>query len=319
MYSHIENKQHLLNKGLIKEINNMNLQQKITRFRAYQLGNAGSSFSYFDGTIFTLIEGRLTENSKPNVLFELEQAKKRNVDTLHITSWDNDHCRPNELKEILEELLPNKIQYPGYEPHTESGKTCLDYIQRYERFFLNKNKSVITNSISPNYLSSLKTANAGLGYSNILYHPKKIYENANDNSTVQFFRSGSFTLLSLGDVEKEEIADKIAMCSIASTQVDVMILAHHGADNGFTTDSFLKSIKPKVAICSSNYDNQFSHPKQEIRNLLYQNNIQLFTTKTGDVVIKSINHHNGEFEVFNLISDNDKISSNYKFKSKRIE
>ena len=297
----------------------MELKQKITRFRAYQLGNAGSSFSYFDGTTFTLIEGRLTENSKPNVEFELEQANKTTIDTLHITSWDNDHCRPNELKEILEQLLPNKIQYPGYEPHTDSGKTCLSYIQQYEKHFIDKAKNVSVNSVSPEYLKGLENANDGLGYSNIIYHPQKIYENANDNSTVKLFRSGSYTLLSLGDVEKQEIADKIANSSIAKTQVDVMILAHHGADNGFTTDKFLKAIKPRIAICSSNYDNQFSHPKQEIRDLLYQNDIRLFTTKTGDVVIKSINDHNGEFQVFNLISNNDKISSDYKFKSKRLE
>lgn len=297
----------------------MNLKQKITRFRAYQLGNAGSSFSYFDGTNFTLIEGRLTENSKPNVQFELEQANKRKIDILHITSWDNDHCRPNELKEILENLLPDKIQYPGYEPHTESGKTCLSYIKQYEKYFLDKPKNVSVDSYSPEYINGLENADDGLGYSNIIYHPRELYENANDNSTIKLFRSGSYTLLSLGDVEKEEIANKIANSSIAKTQVDVMILAHHGADNGFTTDKFLKAINPRIAICSSNYDNQFSHPKQEIRDLLYLNDIQLFTTKTGDVVIKSINDHIGEFQVFNLISNNDKISSEYKFKSKRLD
>ena len=297
----------------------MELKQKTTRFRAYQLGNAGSSFSYFDGTTFTLIEGRLTESSEPNVQFELEQAGKTKIDTLHITSWDNDHCRPNELKDILNNLQPNKIQYPGYEPHTDSGKTCLSYIKQYEKYFIDKPKNVNVKSVSPDYLNGLESANDGLGYSNIIYHPRKIYEQSNDNSTVKFFRSGSFTLLSLGDVEKEEIATNISGGTIIKTQVDIMILAHHGADNGFTTDKFLKAINPRIAICSSNYDNQFTHPKQAIRDLLYQNDIQLFTTKTGDVVVKSINDHNGEFQVFNLISNNDKISSDYKLKSKRLE
>ena len=297
----------------------MELKKKTTRFRAYQLENAGSSFSYFDGTRFTLMEGRLTENSQPNVLSELEQAGKTKIDTLHITSWDNDHCRPNELKDILNKLQPNKIEYPGYDPHTVSGKTCLSYIKQYEKYFIDKPKNVNTASVSPEYLNGLESADNALGYSNIIYHPRKIYEESNDNSTIKFFRSGSFTLLSLGDVEKEEIATNISRGTIIKTQVDVMILAHHGADNGFTTDKFLKAIKPRIAICSSNYDNQFSHPKQAIRDLLHQNEIQLFTTKTGDVVIKSINEHNGEFQVFNLISNNDKISSDYKLKSKRLE
>jgi competence protein ComEC len=42
-----------------------------------------------------------------------------------------------------------------------------------------------------------------------------------------------------------------------------MILAHHGADNGFTTKSFLAHIDPALAICSSDYDN----PREEIREL----------------------------------------------------
>ena len=105
---------------------------------------------------------------------------------------------------------------------------------------------------------------------------------------------------------------------IAKKQVDVMILAHHGADNGFTTDKFLKSIKPLMTVCSSNYDNQFEHPKQEIKDLLYENGIKNFTTKTGDVIVKSINQHNGEFCVINLISDNEAVSSVYNYKSKRL-
>jgi competence protein ComEC len=92
-------------------------------------------------------------------------------------------------------------------------------------------------------------------------------------------------------------------------EVDILILAHHGADNGFTTSKFLRSVKPKFAICSSNYDNQYEHPKKEIRELLYEFNIPIFTTKTGDVIISSTGNHVGDYEIKNLISSNDKISS----------
>ena len=127
-----------------------------------------------------------------------------------------------------------------------------------------------------------------------------------------------FNVLSLGDVESEDTAKKIMNRTIAKTETDVMILAHHGANNGFTTDKFLKAIKPRVAICTSNYDNKFEHPKDEIKQLLYDNDIKLFTTKTGDVIIKSINEHKGEFQVINLISDNETVSSKYIYKSKSI-
>lgn len=296
----------------------MELKAKNTRFRAYQLGNEGSSFSYCDGNTFTLIEARLTEKSEPSVMYELKQYNKTRVDVLHITSWDNDHCRPNELINILNKLRPKKIEYPGYKPHTDSGEESLKLINKYKKILDEKNDIIDAKSITPEFLESLESAN-GFGYSNILYHPDEIVDNSNDNSTVKLFRSGSFTLLSLGDVESEDTAKKIMNRTIAKTETDVMILAHHGANNGFTTDKFLKAIKPRVAICSSNYDNKFEHPKDEIKQLLYDNEIKLFTTKTGDVIIKSINEHKGEFQVINLISDNETVSSKYIYKSKRLK
>lgn len=47
-----------------------------------------------------------------------------------------------------------------------------------------------------------------------------------------------------------------------------MILAHHGADNGFTTKKFIEELNPSVAICSSNYDNEYDHPREEIRKIV---------------------------------------------------
>lgn len=296
----------------------MAILQKNTRFRAYQLGNAGSSFSYCDSSTFFLIEARLTEMSRPSLIHELSLYNKTHIDTLHITSWDNDHCSPSELIHIINDFRPSRIEFPGYEPSTDSGKESLRLIKKYETILKENNHRITLAKVTPEYISGLNNARNDFGYSNLLYHPKKNYDNSNNNSLVKLFRCGSFTVLSLGDVEAPEIADYIMSCGFAKTQVDVMILAHHGADNGFTTDKFIKAINPLVTVCSSNYDNQFEHPKQEIKDILYQNGIRSFTTKTGDIIIKSTNQHNGEFCVVNLISNNEAVSSSYNYKSKRL-
>lgn len=293
------------------------MEPKQTRFRAYQLGNDGSSFSYFDGTNFTLIEARLTELSQKSVINELKICGKNTIDVLHITSWDNDHCDPLELGHIFNHFRPTTIEYPSYSPKTDCGKESLDLINKYHAIREKNSHSTTIKTIGPDYINKLSNASAG-GHSNILYSPRKEYEKSNDNSTVKLFRSGSFTVLSLGDVESPEIADTLMSSNIAKTEVDVMILAHHGADNGFTTDKFLKTIKPKIAICSSNYDNEYDHPRDTIRELLYQNEIPIYTTKTGDVVLQSINGHKGEFEVINLVSNSEKVSSSKMHVSKRF-
>jgi competence protein ComEC len=81
-----------------------------------------------------------------------------------------------------------------------------------------------------------------------------------------------------------------------------MILAHHAADNGFTTKNFLAHLEPRLAICSSNYDNLYDHPRQEIRDLLHEQGVRLMTTKTGDVIVKSIGDHTGAYRAVNLVN-----------------
>jgi competence protein ComEC len=80
-----------------------------------------------------------------------------------------------------------------------------------------------------------------LAFRDELYHPHWIDESClNNNSTVKFFRRGSFNLLSLGDVESADISARLRQDKYLSRETDVMILAHHGADNGFTNKSFLE-------------------------------------------------------------------------------
>lgn len=284
----------------------MNYKALNTRFRAYQVGNEGSSFSYFDGSSFTLIEARLTDTNIPSIVNELKACGKTSIDCLHITSWDTDHCMKSELEIIIDRLNPKRIEYPGYLPHTDNGKDCLKIILKH-------NKPV---KIDSNYVSSLDNATEW-NYNNIIYNNSKDYESANDNSSIKLFRSGAFTVLSLGDVEKKEIADFLLRTKIIKNEVDVLILAHHGADNGFTTKEFIQGISPKVAICSSNYGNQYDHPRQEIRDLLYENGVTLYTTKTGDVLVKTIGDNTIAYKAINLIANSTEISSDKDFNTKR--
>ena len=281
------------------------MRMKKTRFRAYQLGDKGSSFSYSVDDNFTLIEARLNATNALSICHEIKITGASNLANLHITSWDKDHCSESELPIILEYLKPEKIQYPGYEPDTDCGKACKRMIEDY----CTKQKKVGVR-YTPDYVNGLD-AGKNLQYSTIIYNPIDGEGNHNDNSIAALFRAGRFTVLSLGDCESESIAKRIQAGTIATKETDVLILAHHGADNGFTTDEFIKAINPRIAICSSNYDNQYEHPREEVKQILYQNNVHLFTTKTGDVIVEC--NEDNKVHVKNLVSDNTKLSSAYTF------
>jgi len=301
----------------------------VTRFRAYKMDSIGDSFSYFDGEEFTLIEARYNEANRPQVLEELQACGKRKIDTLHITSWDTDHCVLNDLLDILDELRPKRIEYPGYPPHTDTGKQCFTKIRAYK---LVQNpptggsglpptdiSSTSTNeakkvAVTPEFIEELSKAKE-MTRRHIFYWPKQIdEEHPNDCSIVKLFRTGDFNVLSTGDVEKPEIAKRFVGRKIFDGEIDVLILAHHGADNGFTSSTLLDAMKPKVAICGSDYDNKFEHPKKEIRELLARKDIRLCTTKRGDVLVTS----NGPTAtVTDLMADGEDIQKEFTFKPKK--
>ena len=285
------------------------LKSVLTRFRAYQLGNEGASFSYFADGKFTFVEARITKISSPSLMEELKACGKQSLDTLHITSWDQDHCDVVELGHILEHLLPTRIEYPGYTPHCDNAEEALKVILAYREQKRRQGRVVECQRIDPPYIASLNNA-PEFGYNSILFHPKNISaDNNNDNSTVKLFRSGSFNVLSLGDVESTAISANLRCYRSIQREVDIMILAHHGADNGFTNKKFLQVVKPCIAVCTSNYDNQFDHPKQEIRDLLHEYEIPIYTTKTGDVLVQSVGDHSNKYQVVNLIAGSTEVSS----------
>ena len=292
----------------------MTVQSKNTRFRAYQLGTPGSSFSYFDGKNFTLIEARYTDGNRDSIDAEIKECGIENIHTLHITSWDQDHCASGQLSEILECYKPYKIEYPGYTPHTDNGKESLKIINAYKAS-LDKTKIV---QVTPEYIDNLDSAK-NYGYTDVFYNPKIIdADSSNNNSTVKQFRTGSFNLLSLGDVECTQISSRVRRCNTINKETDIMLLAHHGADNGFTTSSFIRTVKPTIAIASADYANQFEHPKQKIRDLLSKHKTRLFTTKTGDVIAFPTGGHTGHYRVVNLKAGSSEVSSFCDCKSKKI-
>ncbi len=280
-----------------------------TRFRAYQLGEAGSSFSYCHDGNFTLIEARITEMSCDSLVKEIHEHAGGRCSTLHITSWDKDHCDPTDLELIIKYIKPNRIEAPGYPaPDTDSAKESFKLITRFNAI------GGKTRAWTPSEINSLEHA-AQKSPKDVLFWPLNISEKCNDNSTAKIFRAGHFSVLSLGDLEDSNIADRIASSYIAR-EADVMILAHHGADNGFTTKKFLDAIRPRVAVSTSDYNNQYDHPRQEIRDLLYYLNIDIYTTKTGDILIESIPSNPHVFKVINYKANSQEISSTKNFSPK---
>lgn len=272
-----------------------------TKFRAFQLDSEGSLFSYYKPNLYYLIEARLPKGGLNVLKKDLEFHKKSQVDVLHITSWDVDHCNYDDLLQILNHLKPNIIEIPSYLPDSDTGKLCRNTLIGYDDIHQHYTPNVQV--MSKDFISKLDNAPAR-GSNNVVYHSLYDSQNKNDMSLIKLFRSGGFNVLSLGDCESQEIANYLLSAGFITTEVDVLILPHHGADNGFITGEFLDRVSPRIAICSSNTGNQYEHPKANIRALLNARGIPLMTTKRGDVIVIHENNTT-QSRALNLISNND--------------
>lgn len=169
----------------------------------------------------------------------------------------------------------------------------------------------------PRILKRLNAAKS-LGYVDIFYHPREIYPSSNDNSTVKLFRGGMFNVASLGDIEHVNIGAMLRRCRTFKSEVDVLILAHHGSKNDVNSKNLFQAVRPRIAICSSDYDNQYGHPHEDVKNVLYELGVPVFTTKTGDILIESLPNHRKAFRVTNLNANSTGISSQRDFVSKKF-
>lgn len=299
-----------LKKTTNQEVNNMSIQ---TKFRAFQLDSPGSLFSYYKNNNYTLIEARLPKYGIEILRGDLNYHGKDRIDTLHITSWDDDHCDWDSLTQIMNHFRPNSIQISGYEPKSDTGKACKKLIMQYDDIHQR-----YINNVTIYDQKTIKSLNNGTAWdtNNIVYESLFNVDNSNDMSQIRLFRSLGFNVLSLGDCESKDIANNlIKYATFIKNETDIIILPHHGSENTMLTSEFLDFCKPILSICSSNYDNEYSHPRQSVINLLASKNVKSFTTKMGDIII--IKKVNEDAKVYNYVSNNQKLEGIYTFKTKR--
>lgn len=285
----------------------------VTKFRAFQLDSPGSLFSYWKDNTYTLIEARIPKGGIEVLRADLSAHNKEKIDVLHITSWDDDHCDFDSLVQIMNNFRPGLIETPSYTPSSDTGKLCHDLIHKYDDI----HQKFVNNVVQYNYtkIKSLTQA-PKLGVNNVVYHSLYDVDNHNDMSQIRLFRSKGFNVLSMGDCESEEITKSMIGCGILAEELDVLILPHHGSENSSLTTDFLKFCKPTISICSSNFDNEYDHPRQSVINMLGQNGVTNYTTKTGDVIIIQ-ETESSMVRLFNYITNNNNLDEVIQFMSKR--
>ena len=192
------------------------------------------------------------------------------IDYIMISHFDTDHCKGFEY--VLENLKVKNVIISKQSETSENFKQIMKIIRkkRINLIVVQKGTKIKIDNFTTVDILSPQSEN--------------IADNMNDNSIVAKFEAYNFSILFTGDasekIEKELIKEKINLKS------DILKVSHHGSKTG-TSEEFLKSVKPKIALIGVGENNKFGHPTEDVIKRLTENKIKIYRTDTdGEIRIK---------------------------------
>ena len=139
--------------------------------------------------------------------------------------------------------------------------------------------------IAEEHLPSLRAGHAGEVFDvdgvqvEILYAPQ--VGTGNEISNVYRVRYGEVTFLITGDLVKE-IEEQILREGV-DVQSTVLKVGHHGSATSSSED-FLRAVKPKCAVISVGYGNNFGHPRPEVLQRLESLSTKIYRTDQDGLI-----------------------------------
>ncbi len=201
------------------------------------------------------------------VLYELAKyipMYDRNIEVVVLTHAHDDHLRG--LLMVLENYSVDSIWYSPSCTDTSSYKFMLEeYAEKL---------------VKVDTLTKLKY---GKILMSVIYPVEaKCEENINNESVVLDVEVGGKRILLTGDAEKEveeKISDDVG-------DVDILKAGHHCSRTA-SSEMFLNSVEPEIAICSVGEGNKFGHPHNETLEMFKKLNVQyLITYEEGNIVFE---------------------------------
>lgn len=192
------------------------------------------------------------------------------IDYIMISHFDTDHCKGFEY--VLENIKVKNVIISKQSETSENFKQIMKIIRkkRINLIIVQKETKIKIDNFTTVDILSPQSEN--------------IADNMNDNSIVAKFEAYNFSILFTGDasekIEKELIKEKINLKS------DILKVSHHGSKTG-TSEEFLKSVKPKIALIGVGENNKFGHPTEDVIKRLTENNVKIYRTdRNGEISIK---------------------------------
>lgn len=218
-----------------------------TRFRVYPVEGRGYSMSYVVDSMMVLIEARYNDSNASKIRKELELTGMDHIALLHISHWDENRCRAEELENLLKSLSPSEIEIPAAIPDTDEMKQCKRIVQQY----CNDNPYVSCFECSSSTLKNpceLPDAK----FIDLILSP--VPKNGKKESTVvKLFQEGKFSVL---NASRSNLAEQVTTDLVDAGlphSVDVLVTETSLEEKEpFISKLFITNIHPRIVIMLGN-------------------------------------------------------------------
>ncbi len=120
-----------------------------------------------------------------------------------------------------------------------------------------------------------------------IYNPYVLGSETNNNSIVLSLSYGDIDFLFTGDAEQEAENDMLVSSIVPLPDVEILKVGHHGSRTS-SSELFLESISPEIAIYMAGVDNSYGHPHEETILALSSINADIYGTDVfGSIVINT--------------------------------
>lgn len=125
--------------------------------------------------------------------------------------------------------------------------------------------------------------------------PLEHLEDKNEGSIVLYASFGGKRWLFTGDLGESGETELVKQYS--RMNVDVLKVGHHGSRTS-SSEVFLDTIQPEIAVISAGEGNRYGHPHAEVLEGLKDRKVKLFRTDTHGAVIYTFNGKTGTFRTW---------------------
>jgi competence protein ComEC len=218
------------------------------------------------------------EVGKDTVVPFLKSKGISTIDKLILTHGDMDHI--GGAAAVIDEIRVKAVILP-----------IASEISEFEQELIHKAKKSNSKVL---YSKAGDRWTEGESLFQILSPPEGVKIERNDGSIVLYAKLGGLSWLFTGDLEAE--GEKRLVQTYPNLKINVLKAGHHGSKTS-STDRFLSSVLPQIAIISAGENNRYGHPHTDVISRLASRNIRILRTDEHGAVTYIFKGNSGTFYV----------------------